>query len=111
MLTHPTDLDRMFHFIMKWLVKSGQTPHDTEISSGLGISVEEGRKALHDLMATPGIHGILSLPDLVKLFSGSYFRRRLDPDWVSHRREYVQEMVTTLAELGKSGPFWKRPKP
>lgn len=54
--------------------------------------------------------GILTLPDLVKLFSGIYFRRRLDPDWVSHSREYAREMVTTLAALGKSGPFWKRPK-
>jgi hypothetical protein len=55
--------------------------------------------------------GILSVPDLVKLFSGSYFHRRLDPDWVSHNKEYVREMVSTLAELGKTGPFWKRPKP
>jgi two-component SAPR family response regulator len=55
--------------------------------------------------------GILSLSELVKLFSGSYFRRRLDLDWVSHSREYVREMVTTLAELGRTGPFWKRPKP
>ena len=54
--------------------------------------------------------GILTLLDLVKLFSGIYFRRRLDLDWVSHSREYVREMVTTLAALGKTGPFWKRPK-
>jgi len=54
--------------------------------------------------------GILTLLDLVKLFSGIYFRRRLDLDWVSHSREYVRKMVDTLAELGKTGPFWKRPK-
>jgi hypothetical protein len=57
------------------------------------------------------VEGIVSLSDLVKLFSGNYFRRRLDLDWVSRSREYVREMVTTLAELGKTGPFWKRPKP
>jgi hypothetical protein len=55
--------------------------------------------------------GILEFPDLVKLFSGIYFRKRLDGDWVSHSREYVREMVTTLSNLGKTGPFWKRPKP
>ncbi len=55
--------------------------------------------------------GILKLPDLAKLFSGIYFRRRLDLDWVSHSPEYVREMVNTLIELGKTGPFWKRPKP
>ncbi|MBW2284295.1 MAG: hypothetical protein JRF65_06805, partial [Deltaproteobacteria bacterium] len=36
--------------------------------------------------------GIISLDDLVTLFSGSYFRKRLDPDWVSHSREYAIEM-------------------
>jgi hypothetical protein len=54
--------------------------------------------------------GLLTLPDLVKLFSGNYFRRRLDGEWVSHSREYAREMVDTLKELGKTGPFWKKPK-
>ncbi len=53
--------------------------------------------------------GILSLPDLLKIFSGSYFRRRLDPDWVSRSREYGRELIGTLVEVGKTGPFWKRP--
>jgi hypothetical protein len=55
--------------------------------------------------------GIISLPALVKLFSGNFFRRRLDPDWVSRSQEYRREMVATLFEIGKTGPFWKRPKP
>jgi two-component SAPR family response regulator len=55
--------------------------------------------------------GILSLNDLLKLFSGRYFRKRLDPDWVTNRREYVRDMLTTLTEIGKTGPFWRRPKP
>jgi len=54
--------------------------------------------------------GIIRLPDLVKLFSGNYFRRRLDPGWVSRSREYGKEWVMTLIELGKIGPFWKKPK-
>jgi len=54
--------------------------------------------------------GILPLRDLVKLFSGPYFRKRMDPDWVSRSREYVREMVATMVEIGKTGPFWKRPK-
>ena len=59
MMANPTNLDRTFHFIMKRMVESGQAPHYTEIASGLGLSVEEGRKALHDLMTTPGIPGWL----------------------------------------------------
>jgi len=54
--------------------------------------------------------GILPLQDLVTLFSGRYFRRRLDPDWVSHIGEYGLELINTLREMGKTGPFWKRPK-
>jgi hypothetical protein len=54
--------------------------------------------------------GIISMEDLVKLFSCNNFRRRLDPDWLSHSREYGREMLATLGEMGKSGPFWKRPK-
>ena len=54
--------------------------------------------------------GIVPLQDLVKLFSGNYFRRRMDQDWVSRSREYAREMVETLKEIGKAGPFWLRPK-
>ncbi len=54
--------------------------------------------------------GIIALPDLVKLFSGPYFRRRMDLNWVSKSREYAREMVATMAEIGKTGPFWQRPK-
>jgi hypothetical protein len=56
-MTNPTDLNRTFHFIMKRMVESGQTPHYTEVASNFGISMEEGRKALHDLFETPGIPG------------------------------------------------------
>jgi hypothetical protein len=59
----------------------------------------------------PGtVEGIIPLMDLVKLFSGPYFRKRMDLDWVSRSREYAREMVATMAEIGKTGPFWERPK-
>ncbi len=54
--------------------------------------------------------GITPLSDMIKLFSGSYFKRRLDQDYVSHMFEYAREMVQIMKEIGKSGPFWKRPK-
>jgi hypothetical protein len=55
--------------------------------------------------------GIISLADLVTLFSGNYFRRRLDPDWVSRSGEYAMQMVATMQEIGKTGPFWQPIKP
>jgi hypothetical protein len=55
--------------------------------------------------------GIIALPDLVKMFSGNYFRRRLDRDWVSRSGQYAAEMVATMSEIGKTGPFWQPTKP
>ena len=54
--------------------------------------------------------GITPLPDMVKLFSGPLFTRRLDPDYLSHRQEYGRQMIEVMKEIGKTGPFWKRPK-
>ena len=50
--------------------------------------------------------GIISLPDLVRLFSPDFFRRRLDPDYISHMQEYIGGFLGTLAEIGKTGPYW-----
>jgi hypothetical protein len=58
-MANPNDLDRTFHFIIRRMVETGQAPHYTEIAAGLGLSVEEGRKFLHELMATPGVPGWL----------------------------------------------------
>ena len=54
--------------------------------------------------------GILSLDDLRKLFSGPFFRRRMEKDYLSHIHEYAREMVQGMKEIGKTGPFWKKPK-
>jgi hypothetical protein len=50
--------------------------------------------------------GIISLSDLVKGFSIDFFKRRLDPDYVSRVQEYMGGFLTTLKEVGKTGPFW-----
>jgi hypothetical protein len=49
-------LDRTFHFILKMLVKTGRAPHYTDIAKELGVSMDEGRKVMHDLFAT-GVPG------------------------------------------------------
>ena len=50
--------DRTFHVIIKHMVETGLAPHYTELASELGITPEEGKKALHDLFA-PGFPGWL----------------------------------------------------
>ncbi len=54
--------------------------------------------------------GIISLEDLLKLVSVGLFRRRLDPDYVSRRPEFLEEFVATLVGIGKTGQFWRRPQ-
>jgi len=57
-MNEPGMLDKTFNVIMKRLVDTGQAPHFTEIAAELGVSMEEGRQALHGLMAA-GVPGWL----------------------------------------------------
>ena len=57
-MSEPGMLDRTFNVIMKRMVETGQAPHYTEIAAGLGVSVQEGRKALHNLI-NAGVPGWL----------------------------------------------------
>ena len=57
-MSEPARLDETFHLIMKRMVETGQAPFYTEIADELGLPVQEGRKALHDLFAA-GIPGWL----------------------------------------------------
>ena len=57
-MSEPTILDKTFHAIMRCMVETGQAPHYTEIATELGVSVSEGRSALHNLM-NAGVPGWL----------------------------------------------------
>ena len=68
-MNEPINLDRTFHIIMARMVESGQAPHYTEIAAELGVSVEEGREALHKLFAA-GIPGwLFPNTDLIASFA------------------------------------------
>jgi hypothetical protein len=51
--------------------------------------------------------GIISLDDLMKLFSGSYFKNRRDPDYFLKMGEYFGDTITTLSTLENAGSFWR----
>ena len=51
-------LNKTFHLIMTTMKETGTAPHYTEIAKALGVSVEQGRKVLHDLFNS-GIPGWL----------------------------------------------------
>jgi hypothetical protein len=57
----PTLLDKTYNVIIKKMVETGQAPHYTEIAKALGVPVEEGRRALHDLMGA-GVLGLWLFP-------------------------------------------------
>ena len=51
--------------------------------------------------------GIVSLANLVTLFSLDMFKKRLEPDYISRSGQYVGEFLSAVAELGKTRPFWR----
>jgi hypothetical protein len=50
-MVEPSMLDKVYHFILKRIVDTGQAPFYTEMAADLGVSVEEGRRALHELFS------------------------------------------------------------
>jgi hypothetical protein len=48
-MNDPSRLDKIYHIIIKRMVAAGQAPHYTELAAELGVTPEEGRKALHEL--------------------------------------------------------------
>lgn len=53
--------------------------------------------------------GIVPLPSLVELFSGDFFRRRLEPGYASRSRTYWDQVLAALREVAKEHPFWAPP--
>jgi hypothetical protein len=58
----PNLLDKTYSVIIKRLVETGQAPHYTEIAAELGVSAEDARRALHNLMSA-GIPGLWLFPE------------------------------------------------
>ncbi len=51
--------------------------------------------------------GIMPLKDYATLFGVRLFRERLEPDYVLRIPQLAPEWITTLVQLGKTGPFWR----
>jgi len=58
-MSEPNQFDKIFNIIMKRMVETGQAPHYTEIAAELGVSPEDGRKALQELFSMPMFPGWL----------------------------------------------------
>ena len=51
--------------------------------------------------------GINKVSDIAGLFSGNFFTRRLDPDYVSNMQGYLMELIGVLKSMGS---FWQPPE-
>jgi len=51
--------------------------------------------------------GIISLNDLMKLFSGPYFTERRNPEYFSHMGDYLVDMIKKLDTLQEAGSYWR----
>lgn len=40
-------LDKAYNVLISRLVETGQAPYDSELATGLGCSIEEGRQIVH----------------------------------------------------------------
>lgn len=62
-------LDRTYHFILESFVERGQAPHYTEIAAEFSVPPEEGKRLLHELMATPLPVWLFPDTDLIASFA------------------------------------------
>jgi hypothetical protein len=46
------ELDRVFHFVMQTLVRTGSAPPDAEIAAAVGAPSAEGQRLVRELMDT-----------------------------------------------------------
>ncbi len=68
-MSTPTRLDKTFSIIVNRLKETGRAPFYVEIAAELGSSIEEGRRAVHDLFAA-GIPGwVFPNTDLITSFA------------------------------------------
>ncbi len=77
--------DRTYQVILNTMIETGRAPHYTEVAAKLDLSVEEGRKAVHDLMAL-GIPGMWLFPETDYISSFAPFSNlptqyRISVDW------------------------------
>lgn len=68
-MTDTQQLDRTYHFIMETFVKRGFGPHYTEIAHHFGVTPEDGKKLLHELMGLGMAMWLAPGTDLIASFA------------------------------------------
>jgi len=105
----PSLLDKAYNVIIKRMVRTGQAPHYTEIAAKLRIPVEDGRKALHDLVAA-GIPGIWLSPEIISavLHRSATFQPSTGSRPMPNKRGLVSEVLNRWQYAGFFQVKWCR---
>ena len=115
-MSKPDRLDRVYNVILKRMVATGQAPHYTEIAAEADVPVEEGRKALHELIDA-GIPAMWLYPETD--YHLQFCAVQQPPDAIPDQRRWCAEVVRPvririaggqLALPGESDPD-RRPVP
>ncbi len=64
-----TQLDLTYDFILRTFVERGQAPHFTEVGRAFGVSPDEGRRFLYELMAAGLPNWLFPSTDLIASFA------------------------------------------
>lgn len=54
--------------------------------------------------------GVMRIDQILALFGGQVFRRRLEPDYLSRVPEYRRELGSIMANVGLIGPAFMPPR-
>ena len=52
---------------------------------------------------------VMPVTDWALVFSGPLFRNKLEPNYLDHAEDYLQQYHDDLHELGKASPLWQYP--
>ena len=66
MIPEATTLDSAYHFIITRMVDTGQAPHYSELADHLSLSIDDGRRVLHQLVESTGAVRLQPDADLIE---------------------------------------------
>ena len=78
-------LEKAYNVLISRLVETGQAPYDSELATGLGCSIEEGRQIVHDLAGG----------------TGGAIRLNPDTDWIATVRPF--SLIPTPFKISVDG--------
>ncbi len=65
-MAEATTMDGAYHFIITRMVDTGQAPHYSDLADHLSLSIDDGRRVLHELAESSGAVRLNPEADLIE---------------------------------------------